>query len=180
MSLSKWPPGSHIGFFWFPDSNFSLALNINSRLSSSLFVSVSRSLVIVSYIYIYIVITCRSLLPLSSRWAYPSRSLIYNFSSLWPSNVCLASDAQVSIGTDNCINCLYCTKPLLETILAYPQQDLVTFTSGQFHMKCPTHQSLRIVWKLHIFKLWPHLLGPVSYHMQLSEPIMTKSRGPFY
>ena len=31
-SLSKWPPGGHIGFFWFPDSNFSLALNINSKL----------------------------------------------------------------------------------------------------------------------------------------------------
>ena len=43
-----------LDFFWFPDSNFSLALNINSRLSSSLFVSVSRSLLIVSYIYIYI------------------------------------------------------------------------------------------------------------------------------
>ena len=32
MSLWKWPSGSHIGFFWFPDSNLSLALNINSKL----------------------------------------------------------------------------------------------------------------------------------------------------
>ena len=30
-SLSKWPPGDHIGFFGFR-TNFSLALNINSKL----------------------------------------------------------------------------------------------------------------------------------------------------
>ena len=30
-SLSKWPPGVHIGFFGFP-TNFTLALNINSKL----------------------------------------------------------------------------------------------------------------------------------------------------
>ena len=30
--ISKWPPGSNIGSFWFPDSNFSLALNMNSKL----------------------------------------------------------------------------------------------------------------------------------------------------
>ena len=32
MLISKWLPGGHIGFFWFLDSNFSLALNINSKL----------------------------------------------------------------------------------------------------------------------------------------------------
>ena len=34
MLISKWPPGSHIGFFCSPDSNFSLSLNINSKLKS--------------------------------------------------------------------------------------------------------------------------------------------------
>ena len=31
MSLSKWPPGGHVGFFGFR-TNFTLALNINSKL----------------------------------------------------------------------------------------------------------------------------------------------------
>ena len=32
MLISKWPPGGHVGYFQFLDSNFSLALNINSKL----------------------------------------------------------------------------------------------------------------------------------------------------
>ena len=94
MLLSKWPPGSHIGFlgfqtltlvwlwistpnfsgtilmgrslliisdvnfkmaawwpywiFWFPDSNFSLALNINSKLQWQVLMYMGRSLLIFS------------------------------------------------------------------------------------------------------------------------------------
>ena len=48
-SLSKWPPGGHIGFFWFLDSNFSLALNINSKLSGIILIMhMCRSLLIFS------------------------------------------------------------------------------------------------------------------------------------
>ena len=48
MLISKWPPGSHIVFFWFPDSNFSLALNINSKLKWHILVYMGRSLLIFS------------------------------------------------------------------------------------------------------------------------------------
>ena len=48
MSLSKWPPGGHIGFFQFPDSNFSLALKSSPNFTGTSLVCMERSLLIFS------------------------------------------------------------------------------------------------------------------------------------
>ena len=41
------------------------------------------------------------------------------------------------------------TKPLPEPMLSDHQWSPVTFILGQFHKRCPNHQSLKSVWKLH-------------------------------
>ena len=50
ISLSKWPPGSHIESFSFPESNFSLVLNIISKFQEHkyLCVWVDKSVVILN------------------------------------------------------------------------------------------------------------------------------------
>ena len=48
MSLSKWSPGSHIGFFWFSDSDFSLAFNIEFNFTGTALMCMGISLLIFS------------------------------------------------------------------------------------------------------------------------------------
>ena len=54
------------------------------------------------------------------------------------------------------------TKPLPEPMLTNPQRSQVSFILGQFHKRCLNHQSLKSVWKLHVWNFIQISQGPIS------------------
>ena len=117
ISLSKWPPGSHIGFFdWFLDSNFNLALTINSRLSSTLHIDFEWCQIqygcletILDFILLDITLV---LLCISTRtsvthymclWINPFdffSDVLFKISTRWPYWIFWFSDSSYSLASD--------------------------------------------------------------------------------
>ena len=62
------------------------------------------------------------------------------------------------------------TKPLPEPMLTDHQWCPVTFIFGKFHKRCLKHQSLRSVWKLHVWKFHLNFPGVNELTSQWSMP----------
>ena len=86
LTLSKWLPASHIGFFfWFTGSKFHSALNIKLKLQWHITSICICILVILNNVQLQSTHCLQ--LPTPSGQGYPSRSLIYNFSLLLTSTL---------------------------------------------------------------------------------------------
>ena len=62
----------------------------------------------------------------------------------------MATEIWVNIGSGNGL-LFDGTKPLPEPMLTDHQWSPVTLILGQFHKRCLNHQSLKSVWKLHVY-----------------------------
>ena len=82
----------------------------------------------------------------------------------------MLTEIWVNIGSDNGL-LPDGTKPLPESMLTDHQWTTVTFIWGQFHKRCLNHQSLKSVWKVHVWNFIQISQEPMSKGVAVDELI---------